>query len=263
MCCHLCPCLNPGVCWDQQANAIGLQMIVKCSVGEKRVLCPTRLISMLFCKTRRERLVHMPLEGVVRISQIRSAFLHKYVKVLSKCCMIYGRKALEWQPSASPSHSTVYARLVPTGVQKKKKKKGMYQMHQVSHCPSKKVPSKPVISYVSLETASCLLDLWLWLCIGLGIVQQWVMEFCREFGFWRQPYKFWNNHAMKWMPGKTEITSMRLQILWVISGWPLSASKPFKESFVHWLVSQDWGNSFLLGTKVAFQVLSGDTWHTI
>lgn len=65
----------------------------------------------------------MPLEGVVRISQIRSAFLHKYVKVLSKCCMIYGRKALEWQPSASPSHRTVYARLVPTGVQKKKKKK--------------------------------------------------------------------------------------------------------------------------------------------
>lgn len=64
----------------------------------------------------------MPLEVVVRISQIRSAFLHKYVKVLSKCCMIYGRKALEWQPSASPSHRTVYARLVPTGVQKKKKR---------------------------------------------------------------------------------------------------------------------------------------------
>lgn len=106
--------------------------------GEKSSLSHQTLISMLFCKTRRVRLVHMPLEGVVRISQIRSAFLHKYVKVLSKCCMIYGRKALEWQPSASPSHRTVYARLVPTGVQKKKKKKGMYQMHQVSHCPSKK-----------------------------------------------------------------------------------------------------------------------------
>lgn len=101
----------------------------------------------------------MPLEGVVRISQIRSAFLHKYVKVLSKCCMIYGRKALEWQPSASPSHSTVYARLVPTGVQKKKKKKRNVPDAPGQSLSLQKISSKPVISYVSLETASCLLDL--------------------------------------------------------------------------------------------------------
>lgn len=148
------------------------------------------------------------------------------------------------------------------GYKKKKKKRNVPDAPGQS-LSLQKISSKPVISYVSLETASCLLDLWLWLCFGLGLVQQWVMEFCREFGFWRQTYKFWNNHAMKWMPGKTEITSVRLQILWVISGWPLSASKPFKERVVHWLVSQDWGNSFLLGTKVAFQVLSGDTWYTV
>lgn len=66
---------------------------------------------------------------------------------------IYGWKAFEWQPSASPSHNMAGTRLVLTEVQETREKKRTYQMRRDSSSPSKPVSSKPVFTYKSLETA--------------------------------------------------------------------------------------------------------------
>lgn len=107
--------------------------------AEKLILHLKQLIFLLFCKTRRVGLVHMPQEGVVRITQIRSTFFYQYAKLLlhMKCDLWLG--SIWTAACTSPSHSMIYTRLVLTGVPEIKGGTTACQMHWSSSSASRNI----------------------------------------------------------------------------------------------------------------------------